>query len=92
MDGHMGDSQMNSFAPSLPIPHTPDPSAHSIYPSGEATSLYPGLSATHKGGSGYATAITTPTQASHPAELLSTTIDGRTSSVTSEADTTHSKA
>ncbi|KAI9628175.1 hypothetical protein KEM48_011756 [Puccinia striiformis f. sp. tritici PST-130] len=90
MDSHMGD--LNSFAPSLPIPHTPDPSSQSIYPSGEATSLYPGSSATHEGGSGYATAITTPTQASHPAELLSTTIDGRTSSVTSEADTTHSQA
>ncbi|KAI7941961.1 hypothetical protein MJO28_011988 [Puccinia striiformis f. sp. tritici] len=92
MDGHMGDSQMNSFAPSLPLPHTPDPSAQSIYPSGEATSLYPGSSATHEGGSGYTTAITTPSQASHPAELLSTTIDGRTSSLTSEADTTHSQA
>ncbi|POW20017.1 hypothetical protein PSHT_03986 [Puccinia striiformis] len=86
------DSQMNSFAPSLPLPHTPDPSAQSIYPSGEATSLYPGSSATHEGGSGYTTAITTPSQASHPAELLSTTIDGRTSSLTSEADTTHSQA
>ncbi|KAI9623711.1 hypothetical protein H4Q26_014439 [Puccinia striiformis f. sp. tritici PST-130] len=74
------------------LPHTPDPSAQSIYPSGEATLLYPGSSATHEGGSGYTTAITTPSQASHPAELLSTTIDGRTSSLTSEADTTHSQA
>ncbi|KAI7952031.1 hypothetical protein MJO28_007715 [Puccinia striiformis f. sp. tritici] len=94
-DGHVGDSQMNSFAPSLPIPQTPDPTTQSIYPSGDGTSLLPGLSATHAGGSNQGTAITTPTEASHAvhgthAQELSTTVDGITSSVTSEADTTHS--